>query len=106
MLYDASLVMVIGLTAWIAADIFVDRTRRRRLWCVVVLAMSAFAWSAGELMVRHSATPPEVLAWRRILFAGVCTLPAAWVWSALTAAYPNAVAWPRRIFFLLLLPSM
>jgi len=105
-LYDASLVMVIGLTAWIAADIFVDRTRRRRLWCVVVLAMSAFAWSAGELMVRHSATPPEVLAWRRILFAGVCTLPAAWVWSALTAAYPNAVAWPRRIFFLLLLPSM
>lgn len=105
-LYDASLVMVIGLTAWIAADIFVDRTRRRRLWCVVVLSMSAFAWSAGELMVRHSATPAEVLAWRRILFAGVCTLPAAWVSSALTAAYPNAVAWPRRIFFLLLLPSM
>jgi signal transduction histidine kinase len=105
-LYDVTLVIVIGLTAWIAADILVDRTRRKRLLCVVVLAMAAFAWSAGELMVHHASTPTEVLVWRRILFAGVCTLPAAWVWSALTAAHPNAVAWPRRVFFLLLLPSM
>lgn len=105
-LYDATLLSVIALTAWIAADIAIDRTRRRRLWCVVVLAMAAFSWSSGELLVRLAATPTGVLVARRILFAGVCTVPAAWVWSALTAAYPNAVSWPRRVFFLLLLPSM
>jgi signal transduction histidine kinase len=106
MVYDASLLIVVGLTAWIAADILADRARRKRLGCVVVLALAALCWSAGELMVRHATTPAEVLAWRRVLFAGVCTLPAAWVWSALTAAHPGAVVASRRIFFLLLLPSI
>ncbi|HYB12770.1 MAG TPA: ATP-binding protein [Myxococcota bacterium] len=105
LIYDAALLGVIGLSAWIGADIAVVRTRRRRLWCVVVLALAAFPWASGELLVRHATTPGDVLAARRILFAGVCALPAAWVWSALTAAYPNAV-WPKRIFFLLLLVSM
>jgi len=98
--------MVIGLNAWIAVDIATDASRRRRLCCVVVFALSALAWSAGELLLRHAATPAEVLVARRILFAGVCTLPAAWVWSALTAALPNAVARPRRIFLGLFLVSM
>src|SRR5215472_15652913 len=106
MIYDATLLIVIGLTAWIAMDIVLDRVRRKRLGCVVLLAMAAFCWAAGELMVRHANTPAQVLAWRRILFAGVCTLPAAWVWSALAAAHPEAPARSRKVFFLLLVPSM
>jgi signal transduction histidine kinase len=106
LLYDVALLTAIGLIGGVAAAVATDQTRRRRPWWVVVLAMAALSWSFGELLLRHAATPSELLVARRILFAGACALPAAWVWSALSTAHPDAVAWPRRVFFLLVLPSL
>jgi len=104
--YDSALLATIGLTSWVALDIALDPARRRRLRCVAVLALAALAWSVGELFVGMAQAPDEVLRARRILFAGVCTLPAAWVWSAHAAAWPHRTRRAARLFLALLVPGL
>ncbi len=106
MLYEIALLATIGFVSWIALDVGLDGPRRRRLQCVLALSLAALAWSAGELLLRHASAPSEVIGARRILFAGICTLPAAWVWCALVAARPDADAFARRLFGALLVPGL
>ena len=106
MFYEMALLSTVAITAWIALDVGLDRPRRRRLQCVVALAAAALAWAAGELLLRHATSPAEVIASRRILFAGICSLPAAWVWSAWIAARPDAATRARRVSLALLAPCL
>ena len=106
LLYDAALLATIALTGWCTFDILFDPLRRRLLGCVAWLCTSAILWTAGTLLLLDAHTPSEVLAGRRILFAGVCTLPATWVWCAVLAAYPDARGTARRVFLALLLPGI
>ena len=106
MLYEIALLATVGLVSWIALDVGLDRALRRRLHCVVALTLAALAWSAGALLLRHASSPAEILVARRILFAGVCSLPAAWVWCALVAARPGADAFAKRIYVALLAPGL
>jgi signal transduction histidine kinase len=105
-LYEAALLGTIAVVGWIVLDVMSDPVRRRRLESVGVLALSALAWAAGELLLRHASEPSEVITIRRVLFAGVCTLPAAFVWSARAAAEPHATAHARRLFALLVVPGL
>ena len=84
----------------------IDPVRRRRLPCVLALSASALLWAAGELLKRHAQVPSEILISRRILFAGVCSLPAAWVWCAAIIRRPDAPVAARRIFLALLAPGL
>jgi signal transduction histidine kinase len=104
--YELALLATIAVVAWIALDVANDAGRRHRFQSVLVLALSALVWASGELLLHHAQSPDAVLAARRVLFLGVCALPAAWVWSALTVASPDSVARPRRIFFALWAPSL
>jgi len=91
--YDLALIATIGLSSWIALDLTLDSARRGTLASVAVLALTCAVWSAGELLLSQARSTAEVLVARRILFAGVCTLPAAWLWSARTAARPSSSRW-------------
>ena len=106
MIYEMALLVSVGLVAWMALDVAFDPVRRRRLPCVLALSISALLWAAGELLRRHAHAPPDILLARRILFAGVCSLPAAWVWCALIARRPDAVVAARRLFFAMLVPGV
>lgn len=105
-LYEVAVLATIAIAGWCALDVWLDPARRRRLACVGALALAAFAWCAGTLLLLHAGSPGEVLAARRVLFAGVCLLPAAWVWCALVAANPHAPARQRRRFFAILAPGL
>ncbi len=105
-LFDLALLATIAIVGWCALDVWLDPARRRRLACVGTLSVAAFAWSAGTLLLVHADTPAAVLAARRVLFAGVCLLPAAWVWCALVAAHPHALAQQRRRFLAMLMPGL
>ena len=105
-LYEAALLGTIAVVGWIVLDVMSDPVRRRRLESVGVLALAALAWAAGELLIRHADDPSEILAIRRVLFAGVCALPAAWVWSARAAAEPHDARRSRRLFALLVVPGL
>jgi two-component system NtrC family sensor kinase len=105
-LYQVAVLTTIAIVGWCALDVWLDPARRRRLACVGVLSVAAFLWSAGTLLLIHAGSPAELLAARRLLFAGVCLLPAAWVWCALVAAYPHAPALQRRRFYALLAPGL
>src|SRR5512134_2272742 len=104
LLYEAALLATIAVVGWIVLDIATDPLRRRRLEAVGALALSALVWAAGELLLQHADSGEERIAVRRLLFAGVCSLPAAWVWSALVAARPHE-RYTRRLFALLLVPG-
>jgi len=104
LLYEGALLCAIAVLGWMVFDIATDPLRRQRLAPVGTLALSALVWSAGELLVQHAASPAERILARRVLFAGVCSLPAAWVWSACLAARPDAPPGPR-LFLLLGLPG-
>jgi signal transduction histidine kinase len=105
-LYEAALLGTIAVVGWIVLDVMSDPVRRRRLESIGVLAISALAWASGELLLQHASGPSERIAIRRVLFAGVCSLPAAWVWCARSAAEPHATWNSRRIFALLLVPGL
>lgn len=105
-LHEIALLTTLGCVVWVALDVGLDPTRRRRLRCVLVLAISAFAWTAGELLLQEAVTPGEILGARRVLFAGVCTLPAAWVWTAWVASRPARAARAHRLFLALWAPSL
>ena len=104
LLYEAALLATIAVVGWIVLDIAIDPLRRRRLEAVGALALSALVWAAGELLLHHASSGEERIAVRRLLFAGVCSLPAAWVWSALVAARPHERQ-TRRLFAALLVPG-
>ena len=104
--YEIALLTTVGVVAWIALDVGLDPTRRRRLLCVLVLSLSAFAWTAGELLIRQAASDGEILGARRLLFAGICTFPAAWVWTAWVAARPERADRAHRLFLALWAPSL
>ena len=104
LLYEGALFATIAVVGWIVLDIASDPLRRKRLAAVGALALSALLWSAGELLVQHAGSPAERILARRVLFSGVCALPAAWVWSAFLAARPDAPG-TRRLFLLLALPG-
>ena len=104
LLYEAALLATIAVVGWIVLDIASDPFRRRRLAAVGALALSALAWSAGELLVQDAASGAERILARRLLFAGVCSLPAAWLWSAFLAARPTAPP-RRRLLVSLALPG-
>jgi signal transduction histidine kinase len=106
MIYEMALLVCVGLVAWIALDIAFDPVRRRQLPCVLALSTSALLWAAGELLKRHAHAPPDIVISRRILFAGVCSLPAAWVWCASIARRPDASVAARRIFLASLVPGL
>ena len=55
--YEIALLTTVGVVAWIALDVGLDPTRRRRLLCVLVLSLSAFAWTAGESAVTRYKVP-------------------------------------------------
>src|SRR4030095_746747 len=103
-LVEAALLATVAAVGWMGLDIASDPVRRRRLACVGALAFAALAWASGELLVQHAASPAERLLARRLLFAGVCLLPAAWVLSGLAAAGAET-ARARRVAALLLLPG-
>jgi signal transduction histidine kinase len=105
LLYEAALLTTIAVVGWIVLDVASDPRRRRRLTPVGVLALSALLWAAGELLLQHAATGDQRIAVRRLLFAGVCALPAAWVWSAFAAARPFERR-PAWLFPLLLAPGL
>jgi signal transduction histidine kinase len=102
--YELVLLVTIALVGWCALDVLVDSTRRRRLASVAVLALTALAWTAGTLLLLHAQTPEQVLAARRICFAGVVALPPAWVWCAIDGTRPQARS--LRIFGLLMIPAV
>jgi signal transduction histidine kinase len=104
LLYEGALLGTIAVLGWIVLEIASDPFRRRRLASVGVLALSALIWSAGEMLIQHAASPAERVLARRVLFAGVCSLPTAWVWSALLAARVGASP-ARRLLVLLALPG-
>jgi len=104
LLYEAALLATIAIVGWIVLDVATDPRRRRQLAPVGTLALSALLWAAGELLLQHADTPGERIAVRRLLFAGVCMLPATWVWSALVAARPHGRR-PRALLALLLAPG-
>lgn len=105
LLYQAALLAAVAVNGWIVLDVAIEARRRRRLAPVAVLAGAALLWAAGELLLHQAATPEQRIAVRRLLFAGVCTLPAAWVWSALVAARPLSPR-PRWLFPVLLAPGL
>jgi signal transduction histidine kinase len=104
LLYEVALLATIAVVGWIVLDIATDPLRRRRLEAVGALALAALVWAAGELLLQHADTGAERIAVRRLLFAGVCALPAAWVWSALAVARPHE-RYARSSFALLLVPG-
>lgn len=106
LLYEIALVLTIALAGWVACDVLFDPLRRRRLACVAVLSIAAIAWTAGTLMLFDAATPAKVLGARRVVFAGVCALPAAWVWCALVTTRPHASHFARNAFLALSLPGL
>jgi signal transduction histidine kinase len=106
MIYEIALLVSVALVAWMALDVAFDPLRRRRLSCVLALSIAGLLWAAGELLRRHAHAPPDIILARRILFAGVCSLPAAWVWCALIARRPDAFVAARRIFFAMLAPGL
>lgn len=103
LIFDGALLCTIALAGWIALDIGIDPVRRRRLAPVGWLALAVLCWAAGELLIQHASSPSERIWVRRLLFAGVCFLPAAWLWSALVAARPEETrrAGPRLVALLL-----
>jgi hypothetical protein len=105
-LYEAALLGTIAVVGWIVLDVLSDPVRRRRLESVGVLALSALAWASGELLLQHATGPENRIAIRRVLFAGVCTLPAAWVWCARAAAHPHETWGGRRFFAVFALPGL
>ncbi len=104
-LLDGALLATVAVVGWMVLDIASDAVRRRRLAAVGALALAALAWASGELLVQHAASPEERLLARRVLFVGVCMLPAAWVWSALAAGGIEPGR-GRRWFALLVLPGI
>jgi signal transduction histidine kinase len=104
LLYEGALLGTIAVVGWIVLEIASDPFRRRRLASVGVLAFSALIWSAGEMLLQHADSPADRILARRVLFAGVCSLPAAWVWSSLLAARTAAPP-ARRLLMLLVLPG-
>jgi signal transduction histidine kinase len=104
--YEAALLATLAILGWVALDVLLDPARRRRLGCVAALSLAALVWTAGTVLLLHARTPDEVIAARRLLFAGVSTLPAAWVWCALVAARPHALRRARRAFAALVAPGL
>jgi len=105
--YQATLLVTMALAGWCALDVLLDPLRRRRLACVGVLSLSAVAWTAGTLLLLDARSPAYVLLSRRVLFAGVCVLPAAWVWCALAARRrPEAGRAAGLAFLALLVPGL
>jgi two-component system, NtrC family, sensor kinase len=102
--YELVLLLTIALVGWCALDVLADSTRRRRLASLAVLALTALAWTGGTLLVLHAQTPEQLLAARRICFAGVCALPPAWVWCVLEGTRPQAR--PLRVFAWLMVPAV
>jgi signal transduction histidine kinase len=74
--------------------------------CVAVLAATALAWAAGTLLLLQAKSPEEVLAARRLCFAGICALPPAWVWCALHGSRLHAQRGALRTFGLLMIPAL
>jgi signal transduction histidine kinase len=105
-LYEIALLATVGAVVWIALDVGLDPARRRRFGCVLVLALSAFAWTSGELLLHQAGSPGAIAAARRFLFAGVCTFPAAWVWTSWVAARPQQAARAHWTFLALWVPSL
>jgi signal transduction histidine kinase len=89
---DFSMLAEVGLVATtvICIGVALDTARatappRRRL-PVVLFATAVAAWSTGEFMVWHAASPEGVLLARRILYAGTGTLGVTWFLAAADAA--------------------
>src|SRR5262245_45952124 len=105
LLYEAALLGTVAIVGWIVLDVAADATRRKRLGAVAALAFSVLLWSAGELLLWLVSSPEERIIVRRVLFAGVCALPAAWVWSTLVAARPHEPP-SGKLFAALLAPGV
>jgi signal transduction histidine kinase len=103
--YAGALLCTVGLLGWIAVDVAIDPVRRRRLAPIGCLAFCALLWTCGELLLYQADSPSDRIAVRRVLFAGVCFLPVAWVWSALAAARPGAARRAGPLLAALALPG-
>ncbi len=79
--WDLGLLLSTGLCVGIAID-SLARPRRPGLTSVLLLAVCGALWSGGELLLHHAGSAEEMLAPRRILFAGVCALGPVLLWTA------------------------
>ena len=86
MLAEVGLVTTTAICIGVALDTARATAAPRRRLPVVLLAIAVAAWSAGEFMVWHAASPEGVLLARRILYAGTGTLGVTWIWAAADAA--------------------
>ena len=80
MIAELGLIATIGVCAWIVLDAMAWRDRSVFVRLLTLL-LSITAWCAGELLLRHVPDAEGQLASRRLLFAGLCAFPPAWLWT-------------------------
>jgi signal transduction histidine kinase len=90
MVYEIALSCAVGVGLWVAFGV-VGGTRRSPE--LLALGASVALWAGGELAIQWASDGSDILLGRRILYAGACFLPVAWLWLAARAADAR---WLRR----------
>ncbi len=93
MLYDLGLIASVALGAWLALDVAMAESWRRRSISLGVMGATGAVWAACELIIHTADTPGELAAIRRLLYLSVAASTFAWYWVAVEADAPR---WYRR----------
>jgi signal transduction histidine kinase len=103
MFYELGLLGTIVVGLWIAVDVGSACGDRGKRLGLVLLGAAGTIWAAGQFALDQAIRPAEIVLARRVLFAGACGLPIAWLASAAQAA---RAAWLVRFPWLLLVAAL
>lgn len=104
MLSQLALLGTISICGWVFLTAVVSASPWWRGLPMMLPALAAAVWSAGEAAIQIVATPHEVLLARRMVFAGAFALPFAWYWAGATIAGRPRWLPGRRTLVVLALP--
>jgi signal transduction histidine kinase len=90
MVYEIALFCAVGVGLWIGRH---SLGGARRSADLLALGVTLALWAGGELVIAFARDGSGILLGRRILYAGACFLPVAWLWLAAGAA---GAGWIRR----------
>ena len=104
MLYDIGLIVSVAMGGWLALDVAMAETWRRRSIALGVLGATGGLWSASELLLRVADAPIEFAMLRRLLYFSVSTAIFSWFWVSLEADAPRWFRKHRHLAFLAAIP--
>jgi signal transduction histidine kinase len=88
-LYDLGLILSIGIGSWLALDVSLAESWRRRSLSLGLMGVTGALWASCEVLIAGAETAAELALLRRLLYLAVAGATYAWYRVAVEADAPR-----------------